>query len=388
MHEIFLLRHGESLGNQNRLHQGQADFDLTETGRAQAQALASRWQQEGRRFDQIITSPLKRAVQTAEILAAALELPVQVDSDWIEYDIGLHTGLEPTLAQERFPNPAFMTPYDRIGGTGESRWENFLRAGRAVLSLVNRPPGCYLVVSHGGFLNLVMYAVLGLVPHADFQGPRFSLRNTAFIHLRYSPKQHRWRLVRSNDHAHWPDQEDDLHLDQDPKAAFQPTAAAPEPRAEFVIRPAREADLPALASIHTSIHEPHARALPEIFRPVLPEQIEPYLASFLNQPEMGLFLAEQEGTVIGSAGVLLREAPDTPGFQPRRFAVVDFIGVHPGFRRLGVARALMEHVQGWSQASGAGQIELNVWEFNSGAVRLYEELGYSRVMRRMWKPLQ
>jgi len=389
MYDLFLVRHGESMGNQIGLHQGKADYDLTEKGRAQARALAARWKQEGRRFDLVITSPLKRARQTAEIIASALDLPIQVDADWIEYDIGLHTGLDPALAQDRYPNPPFMTPYDRVGETGESRWENYLRAGRAVLALINRPSGCYLAVSHGGFINLVMYAVLGLVPHADFQGPRFSMQNTAFTHLRYSPKRHRWRLVKANDYAHLPDEEDDLQLDQEAISVrpTRPAAPVPDGKESFSIRPAAEADLPGLAFIHATIHDPHARALPEFFRPVLPGQTEPYLASFLNQADSGLFVAERDGNVIGGAGVVLREAPDFPAFQPRHFAVVDFIGVHPDFRRQGVARKLMEYIQNWARSSGAEQIELNVWEFNTGAVSLYEELGYSRLLRRMWKPL-
>jgi 2,3-bisphosphoglycerate-dependent phosphoglycerate mutase len=209
MYDIFLLRHGESIGNFNGRHQGHADYDLTEKGRAQARALAGRWQREGRRFDLVISSPLKRARQTAEILSNELELPLHLDPEWMEYDIGRHTGLEPAEAQQLYPEPAFMTPYDRIGETGESRWEIYLRAGRAVMALLSRPPGSYLVVSHGGFLNLVMYAILGIVPHANFLGPRFPLRNTAFIHLTYEPAEHKWRLLGTNDHLHWQDGENE-----------------------------------------------------------------------------------------------------------------------------------------------------------------------------------
>jgi broad specificity phosphatase PhoE len=206
MYEIFLLRHGESFGNITGLHQGHADYPLTEKGRSQASALAARWLREGRRFDLVISSPLLRARQTAEILTAALDLPLVLDPEWMEYDLGLHTGLEPAEAQRLYPEPAFMTPYDRIGATGESRWEIYLRAGRAIMALLNHPPGSYLVVSHGGLLNRVMYAVRGIFPHANFQGPRFPLRNTAFIHLTYEPAENKWRLLGTNDRLHWQDE--------------------------------------------------------------------------------------------------------------------------------------------------------------------------------------
>ena len=54
------LRHGESVGNAEERFQGQSDFPLTDTGRAQAQALAERWFIEGVKFDLAVTSSLVR----------------------------------------------------------------------------------------------------------------------------------------------------------------------------------------------------------------------------------------------------------------------------------------------------------------------------------------
>jgi 2,3-bisphosphoglycerate-dependent phosphoglycerate mutase len=88
-----------------------------------------------------------------------------------------------------------MTPYTRFGRTGESRWEMFLRAGRGVQNLLDRPPGRYLVVSHGGILNMALYCTLSITPQADFAGPRFSLGNTGFARMRYEHATHNWRLT-------------------------------------------------------------------------------------------------------------------------------------------------------------------------------------------------
>jgi broad specificity phosphatase PhoE len=73
-----------------------------------------------------------------------------------------------------------MHPYQAVGETGESQWELYLRAGRAVQNLLKNPPGRYLVVSHGGILNLAFYAILGIAPQANFTGPRFRFANTAY----------------------------------------------------------------------------------------------------------------------------------------------------------------------------------------------------------------
>jgi broad specificity phosphatase PhoE len=202
-HFIVFLRHGESVGNAEGRFQGQSDFPLTEKGRAQARALAERWQAEGTRFDRCISSPLLRAAQTAEIIASLLGIPLEPDPLWKELHIGLLAGLKPEEAAERYPSPDFTHPYLHIGGSGESRWEVYLRAGRAVQSLMDRPPGRYLVVAHGGILTMVLYAILGIPVQADYTGPTFRFGNTSFATLTYTPAEQNWCLIGLNDRAHW-----------------------------------------------------------------------------------------------------------------------------------------------------------------------------------------
>ena len=85
---ITLLRHGESVGNAESRWQGQADFPLTEKGRAQACALAERWKKEDAKFDHVIASPLTRTKETAEIIASVLNLNVEFEPLWLERDNG------------------------------------------------------------------------------------------------------------------------------------------------------------------------------------------------------------------------------------------------------------------------------------------------------------
>jgi broad specificity phosphatase PhoE len=200
---IVLLRHGESVGNVEGFHQGQVDYALTPRGAAQVKSLLRRWKREAVTFDCIIASPLKRASQTAELIAQALQVPWQLDPDWMERDVGLLGGLRPEEAAEVAPRPVFMHPYQAVGETGESQWELYLRAGRAVQNLLKLPPGRYLVVSHGGILNLAFYAILGIPPQANFTGPRFRFANTAFATLTYRPDEHKWAVLGVNDHTHW-----------------------------------------------------------------------------------------------------------------------------------------------------------------------------------------
>lgn len=199
-HFVF-LRHGESVGNVESRWQGQSDYPLTERGQAQAQALAKRWKDEKAKFDLVITSPLIRARNTAEIVATALDVKVESDPLWMERNLGEITGLTMDEIRTR-PRPSFVTPYDTIGGVGEGDWVLFLRAGQALQSLLRRPAGRYLIVSHGGLLNQLMHAIVGIAPHADPSGVRFRFDNTAFARVFYLSHQHRWAIETLNDHVH------------------------------------------------------------------------------------------------------------------------------------------------------------------------------------------
>jgi len=200
---ITLLRHAESSGNADGLHQGQSNFPLTDNGRAQARALTRRWKREKRIFDRIIASPLTRTRETAEIIASGLKVPIEYDPLWMERDIGVLQGLKPEDAYRDHPRPAFMHLYQPVGETGESQWGLYIRAAQAINRVVANPPGRYLVVTHGGILNLVMYAILGIAPQANFGGPRFRFANTSFTTLTYEPGEHKWSVLGVNDQAHW-----------------------------------------------------------------------------------------------------------------------------------------------------------------------------------------
>jgi 2,3-bisphosphoglycerate-dependent phosphoglycerate mutase len=202
-YQIILLRHGESEGNALGYYQGQADFPLTSTGREQAAALAERWAIEAVQFDRIITSPLQRARATAEIIAARLDAPLELNPTWMEWENGKLAGMSMAEAREKYPRPRFIHPYMHIGESGESITELYLRAGRAVQGLVDLAPGSYLVVAHGGVLNMALKAILGIVPQADFHGASFRFRNTAFARLSYTPASHEWMLEAINDQRHW-----------------------------------------------------------------------------------------------------------------------------------------------------------------------------------------
>ena len=202
VYRFVFLRHAESVGNVESRWQGQSNYPLTEKGRAQARALAARWQNEDVKFDLVITSTLARAQETAEIVTSYLDgVKIEFNPILMERHIGQMEGL--TMEEVmRLPQPPYVTPYDAIGGEGEGDWALFLRAGQALQEFLRKPPGKYLIVSHGGFLNQLMHAVCGISPHVDPSGVRFRFENTSFARVVYYPHQHRWLIDTVNDRAH------------------------------------------------------------------------------------------------------------------------------------------------------------------------------------------
>lgn len=194
--DFVFLRHGESVGNTEGRFQGQADYPLTAAGREQARALGARWGQSGRQFDLILTSPLVRALETAEIIARSTGTAVEVDPAWSERNVGEISGLTRAEAMERFPESEGRKRYDPVGRSGEGDWELFLRAGRAVQGLLRRPYGSYVVVTHGGLLDKVLYAILGIPVQSNSNGPSFRFENAGYATFRYDPSREQWRMLQ------------------------------------------------------------------------------------------------------------------------------------------------------------------------------------------------
>ncbi len=83
---IYLVRHGETAANRARLALGRADPELTDRGRAQADALARALRAV--EIERVVSSPLRRAIETATAIAAAVGLEVEVEDRLVEMDYG------------------------------------------------------------------------------------------------------------------------------------------------------------------------------------------------------------------------------------------------------------------------------------------------------------
>jgi broad specificity phosphatase PhoE/ribonuclease HI len=146
----LLLRHGQTPLSAERRFAGRGDIPLTEAGRRQAAAAASRLSARGG-IDVIVTSPLQRARRTAQAVAEATGAPLQVENDLIEADFGKWEGLTFAEAAAQWPDEmmAWLANADVAPPGGES----FATAAHRVLGALDRllaahPQRTMVLVSH------------------------------------------------------------------------------------------------------------------------------------------------------------------------------------------------------------------------------------------------
>jgi probable phosphoglycerate mutase len=206
--DLRLIRHGESVANTQPIIAGMlADVGLTDRGRRQAALLEDRLRTDDWAADVLYASTLPRAVQTAAYVSRGLGLPVAPDDEVQELRPGVADGLSIAEWRRRYPglDPGPTSrPYQRFSPGGESWAEFVVRAGAALLRIVERhPEESVVVVTHGGVIEASFHLALSLGASAPQAG--FAPANTSITHWRHDPDGPTglpWSLITFNDARH------------------------------------------------------------------------------------------------------------------------------------------------------------------------------------------
>jgi broad specificity phosphatase PhoE len=195
MLEIILARHGETEWNVEEVFRGRIDIELNETGGQQAELLAEHLNEL--KIETVYSSPLKRALKTAEAIARRQKLKVETSPGLIDCDFGQWQGIQLQEVKDRYQelyrqwleSPQLV----KIPG-GESLAEVRERALGVANEIVARYKERVVLVSHRVVNKVLICALLGL-DNSHF----WNIRQDTCGTTTFSHQDGRFVLLKHND---------------------------------------------------------------------------------------------------------------------------------------------------------------------------------------------
>ncbi len=163
MIKIILARHGETEWNVEEIFRGKIDIELNETGIKQAELLAEYLRVV--KIEAIYSSPLKRALKTAEVIASRHKLDVQIAPGLFDLDFGEWQGLPSQEVRKKYRElyaEWTRNPHHVKMPGGESLNDVRERALGVVDEVIARYEGTVILVSHRVVNKVLICALLGL----------------------------------------------------------------------------------------------------------------------------------------------------------------------------------------------------------------------------------
>lgn len=163
MEDLILVRHGESIGNQNRIIQGISDFSLSENGKINVLKMARENSDLLLSKTNIISSPLKRCMETSEILVKERNIPITYDDLLVEFSAGILDGMSKEEAKIKYPE--YLKIWSRRGDLDliPNATRGCCLQARVLMFLeqfIDKAPNS-IIVSHAGFLRCLINTVKG-----------------------------------------------------------------------------------------------------------------------------------------------------------------------------------------------------------------------------------
>ena len=198
MAELILARHGETAWNVEKVFRGRADVDLDRVGLKQAELLGkylSNWELEA-----IYSSPLRRALDTANMVAGYQKVAVRVAEGLTDFDYGEWQSVPEQEVKKLYPallNEWHSNPHKVRTPGGESLEDVRRRVVELINDILPRHRGNVLLVSHRVVIKVLICDFLGL-DNSHFWNIRHDVCGiTTFDHV-----DGRFVLTRHNDTSH------------------------------------------------------------------------------------------------------------------------------------------------------------------------------------------
>ena len=205
---LLFVRHGETMGNQEKIAQGQSESPLNERGIRQAESTAEMLQDWERDYHRVLTSPLSRARHTGQHIATRLDLSIGVHDDLAEAFLGDWEGVTYQELDDHGYAKHSIKDDNFCGHNGESPNQVGDRMARAVGEIRGRHPDENIIlVSHGAAIAHLIARLLGTRPAF---GPQYLMHNSAVTELAFEDGRTKPELSKLNFYDHLPE---DLKVD-------------------------------------------------------------------------------------------------------------------------------------------------------------------------------
>lgn len=144
----------------------------------------------------------------------------------------------------------------------------------------------------------------------------------------------------------------------------------------MLIRRAEEKDLQKVDELLSQVLEVHAAIRPDIFISGTRKYTDEELLEIFKDDERPVFVAEEDGEVLGYAFCIHRDFSGTNNLVPIRSLYIDDLCVDQTARGKHIGSYLCEYVMEYARNNGYYSVTLNVWEGNDSARRFYEKSGF------------
>lgn len=150
-----------------------------------------------------------------------------------------------------------------------------------------------------------------------------------------------------------------------------------------MVRFARKEDYEAINALRAPVCALHSNGYPALFKPVFAKDHQERVLKMMEDPEQDVLVAEENGQLLGFVMVEYIKREETNSIYAVHEAHIVEIGVDETSQGKGIGTALIQAVKDAAKVRGCRSVQLDVWEFNKGALRFYEKLGFVTLRRKM-----
>lgn len=150
-----------------------------------------------------------------------------------------------------------------------------------------------------------------------------------------------------------------------------------------MIRFAKREELERVNQIRKQVSDLHSNGRPDICKKDFSKVLQDDIYTLWDSANSDVLVAIRDYIICGFASVEYIDKPSSPYMNARRYYHIKEFGVDEKFRRQKIATELFEFIKKQAKERKFEKLELDVFEFNEGAVKFYESLGFSTYRRYM-----